>query len=79
MMTSSTSDNRSAPEEPKIEGRMAAAAHREVDELLKLGVIRAQEAKLLKQRLTRERVEQHDQDGMSVSDMIDMYRDLITP
>lgn len=79
MMSSSTSDNRSGPNDPKMKGGIVAAAHREVDELLKLGVISAQQATLLKQRLTRERVEQHDREGMSVSDMIDMYRDLNAP
>lgn len=78
MMTTSTGDNRPAPEDPKIEGGMAAA-HREIDGLLKLGVINARAATQLKQRLTRERIEQHDQDGMSISDMIDMYRDLSAP
>lgn len=78
MMTSSTSDNRSAPEDPKIDGRMVAA-HREIDELRKLRVINAKQASQLEKLLTRERIEQHDQDGMSVSDMIDMYRDLISP
>lgn len=77
-MTTTTSNNGS-PSEELEKTRGLLAAHREVEALLKLGVISPQRAEQLKQVLTPELIEQHDQDGMTVSDMIDMYRDLIGP
>lgn len=58
---------------------LTAAAHREVDELLKLGLIGEQRAEQLKRLLITEAIEDHDQDGMSIRDMVDMYRDLTEP
>ena len=55
---------------------LASAAHREVDALCSIGIIDAPQAEVLKRLLTAEAVEQHDQDGMSISDIVDMYRDL---
>lgn len=55
---------------------LTSAAHREVDALCSLGIIDAHRADELKRLLTAEAVEQHDQDGMSISDIIDMYRDM---
>jgi uncharacterized protein YbjT (DUF2867 family) len=55
---------------------ITGAAHREIDELVKLGVIAPARAERLKKWLTAEAVERHEQDGMSISDMVDMYRDL---
>jgi len=55
---------------------LTTAAHREVDALCGLGIIDAHRASELKQLLTAEAVEQHDQDGMSISDIVDMYRDM---
>jgi hypothetical protein len=55
---------------------LASAAHREVDALCGLGTIDVHRAKALKRLLTAEAVERHDQEGMSISDIIDMYRDM---
>jgi len=55
---------------------LASAAHREIDALCGVGTIDAHRAEVLKRLLTAEAVERHDQDGMSLSDIIDMYRDL---
>lgn len=55
---------------------LMVAAHREVDALVELGVIGTHRAEELKRSLTREAVEQHDQDGMSIRDIVDMYRDV---
>jgi hypothetical protein len=52
------------------------AAHREIDALLELGVIDAQQAGELKRLITSEVIEQYDRDGMSIADIIDMYRDM---
>lgn len=56
---------------------LASAAHREVDALCSVGLIDVHQAEVLKRLLTAEAVEQHDQDGMSIPDIVDMYRDLI--
>ena len=55
---------------------MLFRSHREVDALCSLGIIDAHRADELKRLHTAEAVEQHDQDGMSISDIIDMYRDM---
>lgn len=55
---------------------LASAAHREIDALCGVGTIDAHRAEVMKRLLTAEAVERHDQDGMSISDIIDMYRDL---
>lgn len=62
----------------KREG-LTATAHREVDELLKLGVIGEHRAAQLKRLLITEAIEDHDQDGMSIREIVDMYRDVIEP
>ncbi|MGH8303224.1 MAG: hypothetical protein ACRET5_17380 [Steroidobacteraceae bacterium] len=62
----------------KREG-LTAAAHREVDELLKLGMIPEHRAEQLKRLLITEAIEDHDQDGMSIREIVDMYRDVIEP
>lgn len=55
---------------------LESAAHREVDALCGLGTIDAHRAGELKRLLTAQTIEQHDQDGMSISEIIDMYRDM---
>lgn len=55
---------------------MMAAAHREIEELQKLGLIASDRAEQLKRALTSEAIKQHDEDGMSIREMVDMYRDL---
>lgn len=74
-MTTTSGDNHPAPEPLEVAGRVDTA-HREVDELLKLGIIGPARTEQLKKLLTAEAIEQHEQDGMSISDMVDMYRDL---
>ncbi|MGH7104905.1 MAG: hypothetical protein ACREFT_00140 [Acetobacteraceae bacterium] len=55
---------------------ITAAAHREVGALENFGVVTAERAAQLKRLLTTEAIEQHDQDGMSIREIVDMYRDL---
>lgn len=55
---------------------LKSATDREIDALSELGVIDAHQADELKRLITSEAIEQHDQDGMSISDIIDMYRDM---
>jgi hypothetical protein len=58
---------------------LTAAAHREVDALLKLGVISIKRAEQLKRLLITEAIEGHEQEGMSIREIVDMYRDLTEP
>ena len=53
-----------------------ANVHLEVDELAKLGVLTSERASLLKRRLTADIVEEHQNTGMRISELIDLYNDL---
>lgn len=55
---------------------LKSVADREIDALSELGVIDAHQKDELKRLITSEAIEQHDRDGMSISDIIDMYRDM---
>lgn len=56
---------------------LKSVADREIDELSQLSVIDAHQADELKRLITSKAIEQHDQDGMTISDIIDMYRDMM--
>jgi hypothetical protein len=55
---------------------LTQAAHREVDALERLGLFGRERSEELKRFLNTEAIEQHDRDGMSVREIVDMYRDL---
>jgi hypothetical protein len=74
-MTTTPDDNRPAPGPLEVTGRIEAA-HREVDELLKLGCLTSGRAERIKRLLTSEAVEQYYHQGMRLSEIVDLYRDL---
>lgn len=77
-MTTTPDDHPPAPEPPEAAGRVEAA-HREVDELVKLGLLTPGRAQKIKRMLTREAIEQYDHEGMRLSEIVDLYRDLTEP
>jgi hypothetical protein len=77
-MTTTPNDNRPAPEPLEVAGRVNAA-HREVDELLKLGLLISVRAERIKRLLTSEAIEQYYHQGMRISEIVDLYRDLTEP
>lgn len=74
-MTTTPDDHYPTPEPPEAAGRVAAA-HREVDELAKLGLLTSGRAEKIKRLLTSEAIERYEQEGMRLSDIVDLYRDL---
>jgi len=54
-------------------------AHREIDALVLLQVYTLEHASRLKEQLTAEIVDQHIADGLSITDIIDLYSDLLGP
>lgn len=74
-MTTTPGDNRPAPEPFEVAGRVEAA-HREIDELLKLGLLTSGRAERIKRSLTSEAIEQYYHQGMRLTDIVDLYRDL---
>jgi hypothetical protein len=55
---------------------LKCATDREIYALSEIGVIDAHQADELKRLITSEVIEQYDQDAMSISEIIDMYRDM---
>lgn len=56
---------------------LKSATDREIDALSELGVINPLQADELKRLIKSEDIDQHDQDGMSTSEIVDMYRDMM--
>lgn len=77
-MTTTPDDHSPAPELAEAAGRVEAA-HREVDELVKLGLLIPGRAEKIKRMLTREAIEKYDREGMRLSEIVDLYRDLTEP
>jgi len=57
--------------------RDVANVHKEVDELAKLGAITPKRAALLKERLTASVIAEHLGHAMSVTELVDMYNNLL--
>lgn len=74
-----TSDDNPPAPQPLEVAAGVKAAHREVDELVKLGLLTSGRAEKIKRLLTSEAIERYEQEGMRLSDIVDLYRDLTEP